>query len=587
MGGRASHRGRGGFGACARLIAGYCPATAAVLAALALILGAGPAGAATPHMDRVEAAMREVAPNLEGVVYARTENNRFVGYNGRARSWLLQTPDCWGQRACRNAVGIRRFLRTLTADLARARKVVDLTTLIPFPFGGFQRAIVRGLRRAYASGNRPLIRVLGGCAPPCGFTPASSPAEPDAGLLSAAIGRRAKVIVASYRYPPVGTPAALPSLSWNHAKTISIDGRVALVGGHNLWGADYIQGYPRRALVNPVHDVTIRVEGPVTAAVHKYVNGLWRAVCAAARVTPADAANGARVAYGAATPRTCPARVRPPRSPRTAGVDVLGFGELGLRGVRVPGSPGRSAGPSAPNDPGPCPSPLPYYTPGAVSPDWTNDPAYSRAFDRRNPAGAAFRSLIKSARSSVFLAQQDLHGICNPPAPAITPNFDQRLLDAIAGRLLAGVDVRVVISTPGAAVSAQETYSNSISLSQTSDAVFERTRSLARSAARARRAVRDHFRLRAIRFSDAGVWPDAPPQLNKIANHSKLGMVDNCAIWVGSDNLYPFWLSEYSLLVENRRVARIFKRDYADQLWIYSAGGRPLPGRPCPRRAGP
>ena len=30
-------------------------------------------------------------------------------------------------------------------------------------------------------------------------------------------------------------------------------------------------------------------------------------------------------------------------------------------------------------------------------------------------------------------------------------------------------------------------------------------------------------------------------------------MVDNCAIWVGSDNLYPFWLSEYSLLVENRR----------------------------------
>ena len=157
----------------------------------------------------------------------------------------------------------------------------------------------------------------------------------------------------------------------------------------------------------------------------------------------------------------------------------------------------------------------------------------------------------------------------------------------IAGRLLAGVDVRVVISTPGAAVSADDTYSNSTSLTQTSDAVFARTRVLARSAARARRAVRDHFRLQAIRFSGARVWPGAPPQLNKIANHSKLGMVDNCAIWVGSDNLYPFWLSEYSLLVENRRVARIFKRDYADQLWSYSAGDGPLPGRPCARRAGP
>ena len=85
--------------------------------------------------------------------------------------------------------------------------------------------------------------MLGGCAPPCGFTPASSPAQRYADLLSAAIGRRPKVVVASYRYAPVETPPGAPSLSWNHAKTISIDGRVALVGGHNLWGADYIQGY--------------------------------------------------------------------------------------------------------------------------------------------------------------------------------------------------------------------------------------------------------------------------------------------------------------------------------------------------------
>jgi hypothetical protein len=66
---------------------------AGALACVALLLGADLAGAATPHMDRAEAALRKVAPDLEGVVYRRTENNRFVGYNGRARSWLLQTPD--------------------------------------------------------------------------------------------------------------------------------------------------------------------------------------------------------------------------------------------------------------------------------------------------------------------------------------------------------------------------------------------------------------------------------------------------------------------------------------------------------------
>jgi hypothetical protein len=191
--------------------------------------------------------------------------------------------------------------------------------------------------------------------------------------------------------------------------------------------------------------------------------------------------------------------------------------------------------------------------------------------------------LIASARSSVFIAQQDFHGLCNPPTPGITPRFDRRVLDAIARRLLAGVDVRIVISTPGAALNETDSYSNTSSLSQTSDAVLARTRAL--GAARAERAFRNHFRLAAIRFSDSPVWPGAPAQFNEIANHSKLGMVDNCAIWVGSHNLYPFWLSEYSLLIEDRRAARIFKREYADPLWRYSARRGPIPGRACSSKA--
>src|ERR687892_2278642 len=84
---------------------------AVILVSIALVPGAASAGPATPHMDRVEAAMRELAPDLEGVAYERTHRNRLVGFNGGARSWILQTPDCWGQRACGRPVGIRRFLR--------------------------------------------------------------------------------------------------------------------------------------------------------------------------------------------------------------------------------------------------------------------------------------------------------------------------------------------------------------------------------------------------------------------------------------------------------------------------------------------
>ena len=552
---------------------------AVILTVATAALAAGTAGAATPHMDRVEAAMRKVAPGLEGVAYKRTRHNRFVGYNGRPASWLLQTPDCWGQPACGNPVGIRRFLRTLEADTAKARVLVDLTTMVPLPTGKFRAAIVRGLRRAYASGRRPTIRVHGGCDPPCEVEPGTSPAQAYADALAAAIGRNARVIVSVSRFPPLVTPATLPSLSWNHSKTIAVDGRVALVGGHNLWSADYIQRYPAAPVTNPVHDVTFRVEGPLTVAIHTWANALWRHACSAAGSTGAGSANGASVAYSPRTPPSCPRSIRPPRAPRSGNVDVLGLGRFALLGVPDPGPQPRL--PDGPDDPAPCPTGLPYWSATGESPDWTNDRSLFPTYDPRNPAETGLRTLIASARSSVFIAQQDLHGICEPPQPGIAPQFDRRLLDVLARRLLAGVDVRIVISTPGAAINASESYSNTTSLSETANAVLARTRALAPSTVRAQRAFGQHFRLAAVRFSSSPVWPRAPAQYNKIANHSKLGMVDNCAIWVGSHNLYPFWLADFSLLIEDKRVARIFKRDYADLLWRYSARRGPLPGKAC------
>ncbi len=143
--------------------------------------------------------------------------------------------------------------------------------------------------------------------------------------------------------------------------------------------------------------------------------------------------------------------------------------------------------------------------------------------------------------------------------------------------------MRVVISTPGATISEGVSYSNTTSLRQTSSAVLARTRALARDPGRAARAVDEHFRLRSIRFGPSRVWPNAPAEFNKIANHSKLGMVDNCAIGVGSHNLYPFWLSEYTLMSEDRRVAGTFKSEYADEIRRHSARSGPLPGRACAR----
>ena len=40
-----------------------------------------------------------------------------------------------------------------------------MTTLLPFPRGGFRDALVEGLRRAQADGDRPSVRILAGAPP--------------------------------------------------------------------------------------------------------------------------------------------------------------------------------------------------------------------------------------------------------------------------------------------------------------------------------------------------------------------------------------------------------------------------------------
>ena len=63
------------------------------------------------------------------------------------------------------------------------------------------------------------------------------------------------------------------SYSWNHAKIVSVDGVEALVGGHNMWPADYL-------VDDPVHDLSMRVHGPAAASAAHYADRLWDYVCA-------------------------------------------------------------------------------------------------------------------------------------------------------------------------------------------------------------------------------------------------------------------------------------------------------------------
>src|SRR4029077_13969421 len=63
------------------------------------------------------------------------------------------------------------------------------------------------------------------------------------------------------------------SFSWNHAKIVAADGRVAFVGGHNMWSRDYL-------LNAPVHDLSMSLRGSAVRSAHRFLDTLWGFTCA-------------------------------------------------------------------------------------------------------------------------------------------------------------------------------------------------------------------------------------------------------------------------------------------------------------------
>jgi len=60
-------------------------------------------------------------------------------------------------------------------------------------------------------------------------------------------------------------------VSWNHSKIIAVDGQHLITGGHNLWTKHYLNK-------QPVHDITMQLEGRVAHDGHLYANAQWEYV---------------------------------------------------------------------------------------------------------------------------------------------------------------------------------------------------------------------------------------------------------------------------------------------------------------------
>jgi phosphatidylserine/phosphatidylglycerophosphate/cardiolipin synthase-like enzyme len=512
-----------------------------------------------------ELAKSDPSGTFAGITYDLTRGN------GLLVDWLVQTPNRWGRKAddltwfemgckdcepdislpactsdadCRGGTCTAIWPRTPGArpatrkvclghsdalpvrihDLvASARQSVDIVELQPAPTGRYTAALRAAIAELAFSRRRIEVRVLIGQFPPKGVDAADFLKE----LTETARdipGSRVTVSVSAMRTCTV--MESCNSFSWNHGKFIVVDGREAIVGGHNLWTEDYLTD-------NPVHDLSMQVRGPAAASASRFADRLWRFVCSnlgykdsisLVSYSPGESEPGHRCPPALATP--APARGRP--AVAAGGVEIMGIGRLG----------------------------------SGITDDFANQSELARDL------------MFGAARKTIRVSQQDL-GFRLGRSDTL---FPESALDEMIDLMERDGDVYVVLSNPGSIGNGGSPYYNDVPLQALAKRLKDNVQKRIHTAdPRSRYAIRkgpdpvnallcSRFHLAPFRFGPDDSWPGG----KTIANHAKLWMVDDRIFYLGSDNMYPVNLQEFGFIVDDRQAADTLLDSYWNPLWQWS-----------------
>lgn len=531
-----------------RRFAGLLAIAAVVVMVCVVSVGATSAAPLTapPYLNEIATVLRQRSPGTEGKIWWLRHGNVLPEPTASSPGWLLQTVNCWGKSSCSSPgkppPGGVSFLQKMKEMVEFARKSVDFADLINpaafstgYPNGGYFNALVDGLKEGHKNHPKdvPVVRILIGVFPPTIPAPTIY-----LKTLVDAVGSWAKVQIGYMRTAPY---------SWNHAKVLDVDGREAIVGGMNYWAGDYLD------TSHPTNDVSMWVKGPVAADVSRFMDVLWTWTCDR-RFIPF---NGVFVGTTAALPfLTCVKSIPiDPAPPDPHGVWIMVVGKLG-HGIDVPGEKGKESEPIA----RPALSGNTCNTTQAK--DDNKDVNNKRDYEYRNPGETALRTLIASAKSSIFISQQDLLSCLPKPWAATEAKFDERVFAALAEKINAGIPIKIVLSSYSTETGG---YSNGWHLTDVAQVFMQMLQKNERlSEAVARQKLCRDVGLTTIRNdASAATWKDGKP----FYNHAKVVAVDDEAFYIGSGNLYPSGLQELGFIVDDRQAAAHLKEAYLDPLW--------------------
>ncbi len=473
-------------------------------------------------LDRCfEALGGELGPG-NGLCYRQTSIDHFQ---------LLQTPDLWGHDPGDNSywLGARalnsgeyptsaheqlhpagqRFLDAIENIIAEARVLVDLSSLESFPTGHFLQAIERGLTRLAATELPVTVRFLFGVHP---FTQNTNQGLADFVMRVTRELDTQQCNLRIFACRHCTSNEGLAS-SWNHAKIVAADGRVALVGGHNLWSPDILG-------VAPVHDLSALFKGPGAIEAHRYLDHLWN--------------------WTASTPESVPP-------------GPLNYSFSWYQGKIEPGV---AAGPGVPTL---TATPIASVPALAVSRFGSGIVTSSQL---SNLASGLVVAACRLAQKTIKISQMDLAFHYQNQS-----YWPRALMAELANSLTdpeRKLRVQMVLSEPGGVAGSGGPYS----FGETLEGIVREFKGILNG-----RTMTGTFEVAPLRISDIGDRWVHQEQEWKITNHAKLWMIDDTLFHIGSDNIYPHNLQEFGYVVESREWSETILKEYWNLMWQYSGRG--------------
>jgi phosphatidylserine/phosphatidylglycerophosphate/cardiolipin synthase-like enzyme len=393
--------------------------------------------------------------------------------------------------------------------MVRGEQVVDVSSLSP-PDGAFEAAMRNALTLLSKRAEPPRVRLLFASFP----HPMATNTTTVARSLTRDIDRRSSIEVSVGAFRSSDAP-----LSWNHSKIIAIDGREAIVGGHNLWDGHYLQ-------IDPVHDLSMRVHGGAAADAQRFINEMWRYTCEKMTWSTwltwsvwSNQFRKGRIVTGCPKPFD----LQVPRGPDTG--TIISVGRLG----------------------------------SGIAQD-------------ANQADAALIALIRSARQTLRLSQQDIGPVKLPVVGIPIAGWPDEVLEALAEALYRDVEVLVVLSNPRASAGGlsplEAQYANGWTLRDVADRI--RRKMEGAPAALPSDAIRqllcERLHLAYLRYGESESWPSGVG----LAHHDKTIAVDEQGFYIGSQNLYPAGLQEFGYIVDDSRATGTYLDVYWSEIWRHS-----------------